>query len=1014
MTWATFAARSTVVRSTLALCVLASVFLGLATVILGQAPDAKETAARKPWATSRIVGSPEPPLPYRTERVFPKLGFRKGDHIEFGPIGDRLFVVEQDGKIVSFAPSATVEKTDPFLDLPREVKGCKPDKGIRKFGNAYAMTFHPQFARNRFCFVSYTLETHEKTGLRAIERVSRFTVKEGEPPRCDPDSEKVILEWRTEPAGHNGGSIRFGPDGLLYVSIGDGAAPSPPDTYDAGQNLTTFLSKILRIDVNREGDGKPYAAPKNNPFVETAGARPEIWAYGFRNPWKMSFDRGSGDLWVGDVGWELWEMIYRVRKGGNYGWSVMEGPQAVRPNAKRGPTPILPPAIAFPHSEAASIIGGYVYRGSRFKDLVGCYICGDWMTYKLWATKFDGDRQVSHREIAQGRQKIVAFAEDRQGELYWLDYDEGGAGGIYTLAVNDKANYDPAAFPRRLSETGLFASVEKHQPAPGVVPYAINAEPWMDHGTAERLVALPGTGTVKIYDAPQRVPGTSWFETRYFFPNDAVLAKTISMETERGNAESRRRIETQLLHFDGDEWHGYTYRWNASQTDAELVPAAGAERELTARDPESPGGIRKQTWTFAGRGACLQCHNPWAWTLLGFRVEQLDHRDQLKDLQGIKLLTAVNGKGKPASNGSLRAKVPYPRLDDPAADLALRARGYLQVNCAHCHQFGAGGTAQIDFRFTNRPAELKAIDVPPIQGSFGIVNARLIAPGDPFRSVLSYRMAKVGSGRMPHIGSEVVDRTGLALLSDWIRSLPATDQPANNEEAACLDRLCARAGDAAAKSKEIDRLLSTTSGALRLARAIDTNALPAELRNPVVESATKNKEAAVRDLFERFLPAERRIKRLGTLIRPEAILEMTGDPNRGKELFFQTGATQCANCHRIAGTGSTLGPDLSQIGRKYDRAKILESILDPSKDVEKQYVAYILQTTDGQLLTGLIAKRDDKEIVLRDAQDKEHRIPAGKVENLEASKKSLMPEQLLRDLTAQQAADLIDYLATLK
>src|SRR5208283_933503 len=318
-------------------------------------------------------------------------------------------------------------------------------------------------------------------------------------------SELVILEWRTEPAGHNGGCLRFGPDGFLYVSMGDGAAPSPPDGYDTGQNLTDFLSTILRIDVDHQADGKPYAVPKDNPFVAFPGAKPEIWAYGLRNPWKMSFDRASGDLWVGDVGWELWEMVYRVRKGGNYGWSIMEGPQPVRPNAKRGPTPILPPAIAWPHSEAASIIGGFVYRGAKFKDLAGCYICGDWMTLKLWATKFDGDKQVSHREIVQGRQKIVAFMEDRQGELYWLDYDEAGKGGIYTLAPNEAAAYDPAAFPRKLSETGLFASVERHEPAAGVIAYAINAEPWMDHATAERLLALPGTATVQVYDSPQRV-----------------------------------------------------------------------------------------------------------------------------------------------------------------------------------------------------------------------------------------------------------------------------------------------------------------------------------------------------------------------------------------------------------------------------------------------------------------------------------------------------------------------------
>src|SRR5262249_8466711 len=149
------------------------------------------------------------------------------------------------------------------------------------------------------------------------------------------------------------------------------------------------------------------------PFVKTPGARPEIWAYGFRNPWRMSFDRLAGDLWVGDVGWELWEMVYRVQRGGNYGWSVMEGRQAVRPNSRRGPTPILPPSLDFPHTEAASITGGYVYRGKRLKDLVGAYICGDWVTRKLWGTRFEriGKANIPAAELASS--PVTEFDGDR-------------------------------------------------------------------------------------------------------------------------------------------------------------------------------------------------------------------------------------------------------------------------------------------------------------------------------------------------------------------------------------------------------------------------------------------------------------------------------------------------------------------------------------------------------------------------------------------------------------------------
>ena len=152
-----------------------------------------------------------------------------------------------------------------------------------------------------------------------------------------------------------------------------------------------MLSSILRIDVNRSESGKSYRIPPDNPFVNTPGVRPEIWAFGFRNPWKMSFDRKSGDLWVGDVGWELWEMIYKVKRGGNYGWSVMEGPQPVNVEARRGPTSILPPLKAHPHSEAASITGGYVYHGRRLPGLTGAYLYGDWLTGIIWGLRVQGE-----------------------------------------------------------------------------------------------------------------------------------------------------------------------------------------------------------------------------------------------------------------------------------------------------------------------------------------------------------------------------------------------------------------------------------------------------------------------------------------------------------------------------------------------------------------------------------------------------------------------------------------------
>ena len=197
-------------------------------------------------------------------------------------------------------------------------------------------------------------------------RVSRFRVTETDPPRCDPASETIIISWLQ--GGHNGGCLKFGLDGCLYISSGDGGVAFPPDGLSSGQDMTTLLAKVLRIDVRRQENGRLYAIPADNPFVKLAGARGETWSYGMRNPWKMSFDRKTGDLWVGDVGWELWELVYRVQRGDNYGWSIVEGSQPVHPDRPRGPTPIVPPTMEIPHTEGASITGGLSIAARSFRS----------------------------------------------------------------------------------------------------------------------------------------------------------------------------------------------------------------------------------------------------------------------------------------------------------------------------------------------------------------------------------------------------------------------------------------------------------------------------------------------------------------------------------------------------------------------------------------------------------------------------------------------------------------------
>src|SRR5262249_41702248 len=446
-------------------------------------------SARTPWTTSKITGTPEPPHPYRIVRAYPKLHFRNPLWMGRAPGMNRFFVAEHQGKMYSFPMDEKCDKADLFLDPNADIHSWDPKGKAKNIDTVYGLAFHPQFQKNRYCYICYVLNS-KKDGEQLPEgsRVSRFTVVGDNPPRVDPKSEKIILTFLA--GGHNGGDFHFGEDGSPYIS--PRASPNPPDALDTGQDCSDLLSSVLRIDVDHEDKDKAYRVPPDNPFVKLPGVRPEIWSFGFRNPWRISFDRATDDLWVGDVGWELWEMVYRIQKGGNYGWSVMEGPQPVRPESRRGPTPILPPNYAFPHTEGASITGGYVYRGKKLKDLLGAYVCGDWVTGKLWATKYERnkddkptpheetgltfdppDKIAWHKEVAQGPQHIVAFAEDHDGELYFLDYSENGA--IYQLVPNEAIKDYKPTFPRKLSETGLFSSVRDHVPAPGVVPFSIIA-----------------------------------------------------------------------------------------------------------------------------------------------------------------------------------------------------------------------------------------------------------------------------------------------------------------------------------------------------------------------------------------------------------------------------------------------------------------------------------------------------------------------------------------------------------
>ncbi len=336
----------------------------------------------------------------------------------------RFFVVEQDGQVSWFQPDEAQDAA-PFLDISGRVYRGHNEEGL------LGLAFHPQFAKNGQFYVWYSAKRPRRHVL------SRFTVSRSDPDRADPGSEQILLEIEKPYGNHNGSTLLFGPDGLLYFSVGDGGAGGDP--HDHGQNLASWLGKIHRIDVDRKSPGREYAVPPDNPFVGVANARPEIWALGLRNVWRMSFDREQGDLWAGDVGQDQWEEVDVIVKGGNYGWRIREGAhdfgrdRADRDRPGRNRVGLIEPVIEYEHRDGTSITGGYVYRGKSIPALAGAYVYADFTLGTIWALRWDGKQVTAWKRVLDQPKNIASFAEDRSGELWVCAFD----GRIYRVGARN-------------------------------------------------------------------------------------------------------------------------------------------------------------------------------------------------------------------------------------------------------------------------------------------------------------------------------------------------------------------------------------------------------------------------------------------------------------------------------------------------------------------------------------------------------------------------------------------------
>jgi glucose/arabinose dehydrogenase len=335
---------------------------------------------------------------------------------------NRVFVATQRGVLHVFPNDQKVKKSKVFLDIESKVvyNDRQNEEGL------LGMAIHPNYKENGEVFVYYT--TREQPQMSVI---SRFRVSKDDPNKADPDFEEEILRIEQPYWNHNGGTIEFGPDGKLYVGLGDGGAGNDPKGN--GQNLSTLLGSILRIDVDKKSDGKKYAIPSDNPFVGRKDARGEIWAYGVRNIWRLSFDQESGALWAADVGQNLWEEVNIIKRGGNYGWNLREGGHPFGVNGTDAQDGIIEPIWEYDHEVGRSVTGGVICQSDRVPELKGAYIYGDYISGRLWALKYDSaaNRVVSNDSIpSTSALQPISFGTDQQGDAYMLVVTPTGR-GIY-------------------------------------------------------------------------------------------------------------------------------------------------------------------------------------------------------------------------------------------------------------------------------------------------------------------------------------------------------------------------------------------------------------------------------------------------------------------------------------------------------------------------------------------------------------------------------------------------------
>jgi len=741
---------------------------------------------------------------WEIENAFPNLTFV--DPVQFVkfPDRDKFLVAGKKGKLwmVDNDPATTTKQV--MLDIENQVFTAG-DAGL------LGAIFHPEFGQagspNRgyiYVFYRYFPPNLSRSGVLAYIRLSRFTLVDGSN-TINPNTEYVMIQQYDRHDWHNGGGMFFGSDEFLYLTVGDEGGAN--DQFNTTQEIDKWLfGGILRIDVDRDPtrshpirrqpqnaatppSGWPgsysqgYYIPNDNPWQDpNGGILEEFYALGLRSPHRMTYDAPTGDIWIGDVGQGSREEVSVAGKGDNMQWPYREG-SVSGPKAK--PVNLIgtdrPPIHDYGRGIGNCVIGGFVYRGSKFPELFGKYIFGDHGTRNVWTLSPNAQRTDATKDFiinipaegVGGKSGISGFETDDEGNVYILKLfgTNLDGGKIYKLK---STNVSPEP-PQLLSQTGAFANLTNLTPAQGVMPYKVNAPLWSDRAEKERWVALPNDGTFN--SSSEQVYFRA--DSEWDFPEGTVFIKHFELPVDESNPAITRKVETRffVLGKDGAAY-GVTYKWNDAGTDAELLMTGDSKPFTITRED---GSTYQQTWDFPSRQECITCHNENAGSVLGVKTHQLNGdltypstgitANQLETWNHLGIFhTDI---GDPLSY--LQAK----HISDPNASLEIRVRSYLDANCAMCHRPG-GVNGAFDARFPT------PLDFQNIINSNNISNAstpggKIVVPGNPQQSEMWIRDVSLNGNSMPPLAKNLVDDTYIAVLTDWINGLDPTNNECNQQ-----------------------------------------------------------------------------------------------------------------------------------------------------------------------------------------------------------------------------------------